>query len=122
MPHLEDLGRHGLREHRVACERGVLGEDERGLVHREGGDVIRPLRLHHADELLVDELIADAVSQRIDTRLDERLRVGQVEDVRGDTDLVLVRLFDRGLEDVRLHLGKFPVHVVHPEFDHVRMV
>jgi hypothetical protein len=67
------------------------GSGEPAIVLRHTG--VREVRHQHdlgpllpeRDELVVDVTVADAVRERVDTGAEERLRVVEREDVRGDT-------------------------------------
>ena len=61
---------------------------------------VRPL-LHHAQEFLVDVAVTHAVRERIDIGLEQPFAILEVEDVRGDPDLRLVRLVDDGAVELR---------------------
>src|SRR4249919_1481158 len=78
--------------------------------------------LPQRQELIVDRAVADAVRERIDAGADETFAILQVEDMRGDAEVVLMRLVDDRPVEVGRELLELAVAGVDPDLDDVDLL
>src|SRR5215813_8924542 len=83
----------------------LLGENVVRIVEHYSGDVPYRSPCHHVDEFGVHRLIADAMSDDIDSRAHDRFGIIEVVDMGGYSQAALVRLINNGRIDFRLKLG-----------------
>src|SRR5262245_22652273 len=84
---------------------GLLRKGKIGVIKHDGGDVPKRARLHHIDELGVNGLVTNTVSNDVTPRPYDRLSVIEVEDMGCHTQAVLVRLVDHRHVDFRRDFG-----------------
>src|SRR5262252_1995011 len=106
-------------EERLARPGRLIGENEVSVIEYYGGDVPHRSRFHHVDELGVYRLVANPVSDDIDSCAHDRFGIGEVVDVGGYPQAVLMRLVDDGGIDFRLELGHQPARAIEPNLDHI---
>ena len=106
-----------------------VGEERRRRLVDEGRHLAHERRTHadvslfeFADDVRVDVGVADAVRDVVGSRVEQRLGVGEVEEVRGDAQPSLVRLVDDGAIDLGRHLGRRAKVVVDADLDDVHLL
>src|SRR5262245_14266673 len=97
----------------------LLGENEVRVIEHYSGDVPYRSRFHHVDELGVHRLVANPVSDDINSRAHERFGVIEVVDVGGYPQAILMRLLNHGRIDFRFKLGHQPAAAIEPNLDHI---
>src|SRR5262249_19091167 len=86
----------------LARQGRLLSENVVSVIKHYSRDVPYRSRLHHVDELGVDRLVANTVSDDIDPRAHDRFGIIKVVDVSCYPQAVLMRFVDHGGIDFRL--------------------
>ena len=77
------------------------------------------LAFHRGDQSVINVAIAYAAHEAIDSRFHQVFAIAQIKNFGDNLQIVLVRFFDSGSEDVGLELGALAVTVIHPKLDGV---
>ena len=109
-------------EERIVQPFRVLSVNKHRFVADERWNKKNAARFHICDEFVVHGLVADAVSEPVDSCIDQRFRIGQVKLVCDDAKMLAVSFLDDRPVDGQLDFGHATEIVIQPELYEVRVV